>query len=448
VPAPVEPGAIDVGRLVDDVFHKGWDEFQEFVNPLIAQRARLAGEPLRLVAASGGPPADEEGRPVEDLHGTQMLGHRNPAVAAAVRAFLQTEAPNWYPARVNPFVGRLARRLCERTGYSNAYFGCSGSDAVEAAMKLARAATRRPRFLALEGAYHGCGVGSTSLMTPGPFRDLFGPLVAGAETLPFADADALARALSREDVACVVVEPVQGEGGVRPLPPAYVAALCELTERHGALLVADEVQTGLGRSGHFALTRTWPRRPDVLLLAKGLGGGLLPVSAMLTTRALFERAYGANFQTGEAHNCTFSFNAVTAVAALATLELLTDELFATVTQKGRLFHDALADRMRGSPLLSEVRGVGLMLGVALRPFDHPWLSFEHFGFGEHEGLARRPSVAPLVCHRMYRHGYFAFTCGHDWSVLRLQPRFEIAPEVLLRFADLLRRETDHLLELT
>ena len=442
------PDALDVARLVDDVFHKGWDEFQEFVNPLIAQRARLAAEPLRLTAATGGPLIDEEGHTVEDLHGTQMLGHRNPAVAAAVRAFLDTEAPNWYPARVNPFVGRLARRLCERTGYSNAYFGCSGSDAVEAAMKLARAATKRPRFLALEGAYHGCGMGSTSLMTPGPFRDLYGPLVAGAETLPFGDIDALARALAGEDVACIVVEPVQGEGGVRPLPAPYVTALCELTARHGALLVADEVQTGLGRSGHFALSETWPRRPDVLLLAKGLGGGLLPVSAMLTTRALFERAYGANFQTGEAHNCTFGFNAVTAVAALATLELLTDELFALVSEKGRVFHDALADRMHGSPLLSEVRGVGLMLGVALRPLDHPWLSFEHFGFGDHEGLARRPSVAPLVCHRLYRHGYFAFTCGHDWSVLRLQPRFEIPIDALHRFADLLRRETDALLELT
>ena len=437
----------DVRALVADVFHKGWDEFQEFVNPLIAQRARLAGEPLRLVAAAGGPPADPDGRLIEDLHGTQMLGHRNPVVADAVRAFLQTGAPNWYPARVNPFVGRLARRLCERTGYSNAYFGCSGSDAVEAAMKLARAATRRPRFLALAGAYHGCGVGSTSLMTPGPFRDLFGTLVADAETLPFGDADALARALAREDVACVVVEPVQGEGGVRPLPATYVAALCELTARHGALLVADEVQTGLGRSGHFALTATWPRRPDVLLLAKGLGGGLVPLSAMLTTRALFERAYGANFQTGEAHNCTFSFNALTAVAALATLTLLTDELFATVAEKGKLFHDALAERMAGSPLLDEVRGVGLMLGVALRPFDHPWLSFAHFGFDDHEGLARRPSVAPIVCHQMYKHGFFAFTCGHDWSVLRLQPRFDIPEQKLTAFAELLADEGNRILRL-
>ena len=195
----MEPPRFDVNALVADVFHKGWDEFQEFVNPLIAQRARLAGEPLRMTGAARRPArSTSDGHAIEDFHGTQMLGHRNPAVAAAVRAFLETDAPNWYPARVNPFAGRLARRLCERTGYSNAYFGCSGSDAVEAAMKLARAATKRPRFLALEGAYHGCGVGSTSLMTPGPFRDLFGTLVAGAETLPFGDIDALARALARE----------------------------------------------------------------------------------------------------------------------------------------------------------------------------------------------------------------------------------------------------------
>lgn len=437
---------LDVPALVSEVFHKGWDEFREYVNPLIAQRASLAGEPVRLTHAAGGAPHDEGGAPIEDLHGTQMLGHRNGAVAAAVRAYLETDAPNWYPSRVNPFVGRLARRLCERTGYSNAYFGCSGSDAVEAALKLARAATGRRRFLGLAGAYHGCGIGSTSLMTPGPFRDPFGPLVTGAETLPFGEVDALARALGAGDVACVVVEPVQGEGGVRPLPADYVAALCELCARHGALLIADEVQTGLGRSGRFTLTSTWPRRPDVVLLAKGLGGGLVPISAMLTDRAIFERAYGANFQIGEAHNCTFGFNALTAVAALATLELLTEEVFATVTEKGAFFRRALEEALSGSPLLREVRGVGMMLGVALHDVDHPWLSFEHFGFSE--DVARRPSIAPLVCHRLYRHGFFAFTCGHDWSVLRLQPRFEIPTETLARFAVVLRRELDHLQELT
>jgi acetylornithine/succinyldiaminopimelate/putrescine aminotransferase len=437
---------MDVGRLIDEVLHKGWDEFAEYVNPLIAQRASLAGEPVRVRRAPSGALMDADGRELEDLHGTQMLGHRNPVVAEAVSRFLASDAANWYPSRVNPFAGRLARRLCERTGYSNVYFGMSGSDAVEAAVKLARAATGRPRVLALEGAYHGCGLGSTALMTPGPFRDVFAPHLPGAETLPFGDVDALARAFAAGGVAAVVVEPVQGEGGVRPLPPGYIQALCELSDRHDAVLVADEVQTGLGRSGALVQSATWPRRPDAVLLAKALGGGLLPISAMLTGRALFERAYGANFQIGEAHNCTFGFNAITAVAALATLELLTDELFAGVRDKGAAFRRMLEQALAASPLLDEVRGVGLMLGVALRPLDHPWLQFEHFGFREAD-LRARPTIAPLVCHRLYRRGFFAFTCGHDWRVLRLQPRFEIPIERLQALADGLRAELDHLQEL-
>src|SRR4029077_9991214 len=115
--SPLSP-PLDLPALVSEVFHKGWDEFREYVNPLIAQRAALAGETVRGGRAAGGPLGDEHDAPIEDLHGTQMLGHRTPAVAAAVRAYLETEAPNWYPSRVNPFVGRLARRLCERTGYS------------------------------------------------------------------------------------------------------------------------------------------------------------------------------------------------------------------------------------------------------------------------------------------------------------------------------------------
>src|SRR6185369_14126262 len=114
----------------------------------------------------------------------------------------------------------------------------------------------------------------------------------GVGKVPWNDVDALAKAMSTDDVCAVVVEPIQGEGGVRALSSAMIEALCELTQRHGAVLVADEVQTGLGRSGRFLASELWPRRPDVALLAKTLGGGLMPISVMLTERALFERAYG------------------------------------------------------------------------------------------------------------------------------------------------------------
>ena len=429
---------------VAEIFRDGFGEFQQFVNPLIAERARLAQEPIRFVRVTDGVLHDADGLAYEDFHGTQMLGHRNPAVADAIRAFLDSDAPNWFPSRVNPWAGRLARRLCERTGYGNAFFGMSGADAVEAALKLARAATGKPRILALEGGYHGCTYGAVSLMHAGPLRDPFGPHLAGVEKVPFDDVDRLAAAMAAGDVCAVVVEPMQGEGGVRALSPAMIAALCELTERHGALLVADEVQTGLGRSGRFLMTADWPRRPDVVLLAKTLGGGLMPISVMLTHRALFERAYGKNFFIGESHNTTFGYNGLSCVAALATLELLTDELIASVARRGLEFQATLTRALGDSPLVREVRGAGFMIGVELRQSDHPWLSFEHFGMPE---LAHQPTVGPLLCYRLYRRGYFPFVCGHDWKILRLQPRFDIPDERLAAFATACRTELDHLANL-
>lgn len=431
----------------DDIFLKGFDEYQKYVNPLIAQRAKLAGEPTRVVRAKDGMLHDRDGTAIEDFHGTQAFGHRNPVITAALREFLDSNAPSWYPSRVNPFAGRLARKLCERTGYyDNAFFACTGSDAVEAALKLARAHTRRPVLLGLEGAYHGCSYGSVSLMGKGYLRDPFGPFVEGARTIPFGDVDALARALGAGDVAAVVAEPIQGEGGVRELPEPFVQALCELTEKHGALLVADEVQTALGRTGRgFLASERWPRRPDVVLLAKHLGGGVMPISAMLTRRELFLSAYGRDFADGESHNTTLGFNALSAVAGLAALELLTDDLVRRVRDQGALLRERLERTLAPHRLVREVRGAGFMLGVALNAPDHPWLSFEHFGFPE---LAHQPVTSPLICHRLYRRGFFCFTCGHDFGVFRIQPRFDIPPERLDALVDAIAEEVAYIEGLT
>jgi acetylornithine/succinyldiaminopimelate/putrescine aminotransferase len=429
-----------------DILRKGFREYWTFVNPLIAQRAQLAAEPIHLVSTRDGALVGTDGRTYEDFHGTQAFGHRHPAITRAVRAYLDSDEPSWYPSRVNPYAGRLARRLCERSGYSNVYLCLSGSDAVEAALKLARAATRRPGILCLTGAYHGCGFGSTALMAAGPLRDPFGPHLPGVTALPFGDVAALEAALAAGDVGAVVVEPIQGEGGVRPLPAHYVEALCALTGPGGVLLVADEVQTGAGRSGRFLLSAGWPRRPDMVTIAKQLGGGLVPVAAMLCSRELFERAYGRDFEEGESHNCTFSYNALTAVAALAALELLTGDLLARVREVGQKLREDLRSALAGSPLFGEVRGEGLICGIQLKDIDHPWLSMEHFGFGS-VAARGRSSIAPLFCHRLYRHGFYCFTCGHDWSVVRVQPRLNVPADVLSRFVQGCRTELDYLASL-
>lgn len=429
-----------------EILRRGFDEYGEHVNPFVAQRAALATEPIRVVRTENGHLVDADGKAVEDFHGTQMLGHRHPAIAKAMADFLATDQPNWYPSRVSPQAGRFAKVLCERTGYSSAFFSCTGSDAVEASIKLGRALTKRPGILALEGAYHGCAVGATALMHAGPFHDPFGPHLPGVRKIPFGDVDALARELRAGDVGTLVVEPIQGEGGVRALPEPFVDAMCALTKEHGVLLVADEIQTGLGRTGTFLRSSKWPRKPDVVLLGKALGGGLIPISALLCEKKTFADAYGRDFEGGESHNVTFSYHALGAIAGLATMELLTDELIASVQARGAKLRAELERTLHGHPLVEEVRGEGFMLGIKLKALAHPWLGFEHFGFEE---IARegRASVAPLLCYRLHRHGLFCFTCGHDWSVFRLQPRFTIEDATLERLVQATRTELDYLAEL-
>jgi acetylornithine/succinyldiaminopimelate/putrescine aminotransferase len=438
--------------LIDHILREGFESYRKYVNPLVTLRAELLGEPTRVTRVTEGQLVEERGL-VEDFHGTQTFGHRHPAITKAVQEFLASDSPNWFPSRVNPYAGSLARRLCERANqtlegprpaYSNVFFANSGSGGVEAAIKLARAATGRPRILALDGAYHGCTMGSCALMKKGMFRDPFGPHLPGAESLPFADVDALARAFQDGDVAALVLEPIQLEGGVRVVPDAFVSAACELTEKHGALLVADEIQTGLGRTGRFLASERWPRRPDAVVLGKHLGGGLVPISALLTTGELFDQAYGQHYASAEAHNTTFGGSALVCVAALATLDLLSDELIARVKEVGDRFRRQLADTLAQHSLYQEVRGAGLLVGIALHPSDHPWLSFEHFGI---ESLAEQPTIGVLLCHRLYKRGFYSFACGHNWRILRILPRFNVPETVLGTFVRTIDEELGYLCSL-
>jgi acetylornithine/succinyldiaminopimelate/putrescine aminotransferase len=433
-----------VAAMIDAILRDGFEEFREFVNPLIALRAEITGEPARAVRARDGQLVDAAGQLIEDFNGAQAFGHRHPHVTRMVQAFLESDSASWFPSRVNPYAGSLARRLCVRTGYTNAFFASSGSEAVESSMKLARAATGKVRVLSLDHAYHGCTMGSVSLMMDGPLREPFAPHLPGSGHLPPGDVRALEAALRPGDVAGIVVEPIQLEGGVRALTPDYIEALCELTTKHGALLIADEVQTGLGRTGQFLASESWPRRPDAVLLAKHLGGGLLPISAMLTRRDLHDRAYGKTFESSEAHNCTFSGSAVVAIASHAALDLLTDELVAHVAKVGAAFRESLREALQHLPLFADVRGAGFIVGIELRPIDHPWLSFQHFGMAD---LDHHPTTGLLLCHRLYKRGYFCFVCGHDWSVVRLQPRFTIEVEKLTTFVAAVREELAALGEL-
>ena len=197
----------------------------------------------------------------------------------------------------------------------------TGTEAVEAAIKIARAATGRPRVLYAEHAFHGLTLGSLSINGNVEFRDGFGPLLPGCDPVPFGDLDALERELARGDVAAFVVEPVQGKGVNLPAARATCPAPSALCREAGALFVCDEVQTGIGRTGRFLALEHWDLQPDMVCLAKALSGGLVPIGAVLVSRAAFERVFDG-MERAVRHGSTFGGNDLAAAAALATLRVL------------------------------------------------------------------------------------------------------------------------------
>jgi len=337
------------------------------------------GPPQRvLVRVEGAHVWDADGKRYLDLLAgiaVNALGHAHPTLTAAISAQLGTlgHVSNFFGTPAQIALAETLLRLAEAPDGSRVFFTNSGTEAVEAAFKMTRRVASssgvgtRTRVLALEGAFHGRSMGALALTAKAAYREPFEPLPGGVEHLPFGDLAALEAAFTpqavaeRGEVAALVVEPVQGEAGVRSLPPGYLAAARRLTTAHGALLVLDEVQTGMGRCGSwFAYQQPEVGGgivPDVVTVAKGLGGGF-PVGAVI--------AYGdaARLVGRGQHGSTFGGNPVAAAAALATIGVIErDGLLTNVREVGALLRQEI--EMCGSPLVKEVRGRGLLLAVVL-----------------------------------------------------------------------------------
>ncbi len=330
------------------------------------------GPPQRVLVRGEGPWVwDADGARYLDLLGgiaVNTLGHAHPTLVSAVSAQLGTlgHVSNFFATPTQVHLAERLLEVVERGGApagSRVFLANSGTEAMEGAFKLARrhGDGARPRILALEGAFHGRTMGALALTHKAAYRDPFAPLPGGVEHLPFGDVDALAAAMG-DDVAAVVLEPLQGEAGVRPLPPGYLAAARELTTRHGALLILDDVQTGVGRTGRWMAHHHEHIGggvvPDVVVLAKGLAGGI-PIGAVV---ALGEGPAGL-LGPGQ-HGTTFGGNPVAAAAALATLHVIErDDLLTAVTERGRQLREGVTGL--GHPLVAGVRGEGLLLAVTL-----------------------------------------------------------------------------------
>mgnify|MGYP002336226603 CR=1 FL=1 len=312
---------------------------------------------VTIVRGEGARVWDDAGRSYLDFVGgiaVVGLGHGHPAVTAAAHAQLDLlwHASNLY--WTEPML-RLAGLLSERMGGAQAFFCNSGAEANEAAIKVARKATGRPRIVALDGGFHGRTLGALSATgQPGKWEG-FGPLVPGISFTAPNDVESLEAAVSPGgELAAIMLEPILGEGGVVPLDPGYVQAAREIAAEVGALLVVDEVQAGLGRTGTFFAYEQLGIEPDLVTLAKGLGNGL-PIGALLARDGVAE-AIGP----GD-HGSTFGGNPVACAAACAVVGAIDDDLLANVVARSA----QLADGIRALPGVAEVRGRGLLLGAVL-----------------------------------------------------------------------------------
>src|SRR6478609_5843617 len=309
---------------------------------------------------------DRDGARYLDLlsgFGVFAIGRNHPVMRDALKSVLDADLPNLVQFDVSVLAGVLAERLLKYVPYlDKVFFANSGAECVEAAIKFARGATGRPGIVYCAHGYHGLTYGALSLTGDSNFRTGFEPLLPGCTSIPFNDLAALEKALASREVAAFVVEPIQGKGVNMPtdefLPGA--AALCK---KYGTLFVADEIQTGMGRTGRFLAVEHWNVEPDMVLLSKSLSGGHVPVSAVLMRRPIFEKMFD-RMDRAVVHGSTFAKNDLAMAAGIATLDVLERErLIENAARMGERLLRELTALIPHYEMMRDVRGKGMMIGV-------------------------------------------------------------------------------------
>jgi 3-acetyloctanal aminotransferase len=428
------------------------------INPVLIAAGTRSGCVRTFVRGDGMYLWDEAGRRYLDFvggFGSVNLGHNPPLVADAITAALREQAPGFAQSAVNPYTASLARELVRHTppGLEMVFFCNSGSEANEAALKLARAATGRPGFLSCDGSYHGKTIGSLSVTSSTEYRKPFGPLMPGCELVPYGDVAALERELSTRRYAAFLVEPLQAEGGMNVPPEGYFHEVQRICRATGTLLVVDEVQTGMGRTGSLFASDRLGIAPEVMTLAKSLGGGLMPVGAMICRRDLWLQAYGT-VQSFALHTSTFSGGSLACAAGLAALrETVAQGLPERAAERGERLRAGLNALCRDSGLLKEARGVGLLCGLEFKKL--PASLVAHWKNADPSGLANfvMPNSDRLiesipVLHTMRvlldEFGIYTQVARSNPFVMRLQPPLIVTDEQIDEVVEAIGRVTGQL----
>jgi ornithine--oxo-acid transaminase len=369
-PVPAQPG--DRLGIVADALARtpqALDLAARHLDTSLVEVLGILGFDREYATAKGSYLYDCSGRAYLDFHtgeGFASLGHNNGDVREALQATLAADLADGVQIHYSALAGMLAQELARRLpgGLEAVFFASTGAEAVDAAIKFARAATARPRLVSCDGAFHGVTLGPLSLVGDDFFKEGFGPLLPGCARVPFGDLERLEAELRSGDVAAFVVEPIQGRTVALP-PCGYLQGAQELCRRYGTMFVLDEVQTGLGRTGHWFALEQWGLEPDFVLAGKALSGGYMPVAAMVTTREIYQRAVGT-LERSYVHQSTYGRNRLSAAAGLATMRVIErDGLLAHVARVGDVLRDGLAELQKRHEMIADVRASGLMIGIEL-----------------------------------------------------------------------------------
>jgi len=388
----------------------------------------LVGFDRQFVKAKGMRVWDSEGNEYLDFlgaYGAMNLGHNHPAVIGALEKV--RHLPNLIPASLPTMQAALLHNLSVITpGRLQRSFLCnSGAEAVEGALKTARAATGKSGFLYCENSFHGKTFGALSVTGRNKYRKPFEPLLSGCEAVPYGNLEALEQVLAKFKPAAFIVEPIQGEGGINVPPPGYLTGAARLCREQGVLFIADEIQTGFGRTGAMFACQLENVEPDIMCLAKSLGGGVEPIGAFITTDDIWQKVFGG-IEKATLHTSTFGGNTRAAAAGVAAIEVLTKEqLPEAAVEKGAYFLAGLLNLQKKYPLLKEVRGRGLFIGLE---FTQPGGLANKLTMGMANKLSNEYLASLVAGELLNKHHIITAYTLNNPNVIRLEPPLIVTKE--------------------
>jgi acetylornithine/succinyldiaminopimelate/putrescine aminotransferase len=429
---------IDIKQIVTERLGENYDLHEKYINSTLVSVQRTIGFDKIYANARGAYLYDLDGQEYLDFlsgYSVYNIGRNHPAVKQAIKDVLDLDLPNMVQMDCSLLSGVLAEALVKKMpAHLNAVFFCnSGAEAMEGAIKFARAATGRGGLVSLSGAFHGLSMGALSIMGNPHFQDGFGPYLEGCHRVNIGDIAAVETLLSKGDIAGVIIEPVQGKGVKSPKDDFFVEvqALCR---NHGTLLISDEVQCGLGRTGKWFGFEHWALEPDIVTLAKSLSGGYVPVGAIVMRRDIYQKTFN-HLDRCVVHSSTFGRNNLAMACGLATLQVIDDErLVENAARMGDLLFSKLEELKKNHSVIKEIRGKGLILAVE---FHEPREMAAKLGWKALHKMEVNLFTQMVVTSLLTRHRILTQVAAHGLDTLKILPPLMITEVEVDKFVSAL-----------